>query len=163
MAGQLTDAQISLYKETFALIDTDKDGKISRQELQKLVQIIRLDCSDREITEMMDIATSSTAPAKGEKKIEFKQFLEVMVRKPKGEDDEEIKKQKEEELIRTAFDVFDRDQDGIISEKELREVFELFGEKVTELEVYELLGKCDLDSDGKITLADFQALLKQTR
>lgn len=55
-----------------------------------------------------------------------------------------------EEEIREAFRVFDKDGNGFISAAELRNVMTNLGEKLTDGEVDEMIRGADTDGDGKI-------------
>ncbi len=55
-----------------------------------------------------------------------------------------------EEELREAFKVFDKDGNGYISAAELRHVMTNLGEKLTEEEVEEMIREADLDGDGEV-------------
>jgi len=55
-----------------------------------------------------------------------------------------------EEEMRAAFKVFDRDNNGVISATELRQVMVSLGENLTEAEVDEIIREVDQDGDGTI-------------
>ena len=79
---------------------------------------------------------------KGNGLIDFEEFLTMMARKMKDTDTDEE--------MREAFRVFDKDGDGFISPAELRHVMANLGEKLTDLEVDEMIREADLDGDGKV-------------
>jgi calmodulin len=55
-----------------------------------------------------------------------------------------------EEEIRAVFKVFDRDNNGVISAAELREVMSSIGEKLTDAELDEIISEVDQDGNGTI-------------
>ncbi|KAK8942657.1 hypothetical protein KSP39_PZI009012 [Platanthera zijinensis] len=61
---------------------------------------------------------------------------------------------KEDELSE-VFKVFDRDQNGFISAKELKTVMISLGEKLTDEEAEQMIKEADLDGDGKVNYHDF--------
>ncbi|GMP99236.1 hypothetical protein CsSME_00046786 [Camellia sinensis var. sinensis] len=85
MADQLTDDQISEFKEAFSLFDKDGDSCIATKELGTVMQSL-----GQNLTETID----------------FPEFLNLMARKMKDTDSEEEHKE--------AFRVFDKDQNGFI-------------------------------------------------
>ena len=74
--------------------------------------------------------------------IDFEEFLTMMAKRTKDWD--------EEEEIRQAFSVFDRNGDGLISASELHHVMSNLGEKLTDAEVSEMMREADTDGDGQI-------------
>ena len=75
--------------------------------------------------------------------IGFAEFLTLMSRNMKDRDTEE-------DEIREAFRVFDKDGNGYISAAELRHVMTSLGEKLTEEEVEEMIIEADTDGDGQL-------------
>ena len=61
-----------------------------------------------------------------------------------------IKDTDNEDEIREAFRVFDKDGNGFISAAELRYVMTNIGEKLTDEEVDEMVQEADIDEDGQI-------------
>ena len=57
--------------------------------------------------------------------------------------------------IKAAFDVFDRDGDGKISESELKEAMQRFGHSFTNEECSDMFKQADLNSDGIIDWQEF--------
>lgn len=52
--------------------------------------------------------------------------------------------------LQRAFDVFDMDHNGYISREELRCVMESLGEKLSDIELDEMLKEADKDGDGQV-------------
>ncbi|XP_041449033.1 calmodulin-A-like [Drosophila obscura] len=59
------------------------------------------------------------------------------------------------EEIREAFQVFDRENKGCITCKELGTVMRSLGQNPTEAELYDLIDEIDLDGDGTIDFSEF--------
>jgi calmodulin len=60
-----------------------------------------------------------------------------------------------EEEIKEAFKVFDKDGNGFISAAELRHVMTNLGEKLSDVEVDEMIREADVDGDGQINYEEF--------
>ena len=60
-----------------------------------------------------------------------------------------MKATKSKEEIREAFQMFDKDDNGLISAAELRHVITNLGGKVTDKEVDELIRKANIDGDSQ--------------
>ncbi|KAF5466910.1 hypothetical protein F2P56_016792 [Juglans regia] len=58
-------------------------------------------------------------------------------------------------VLKVAFRVFDKDQNGFISAAELRHVMTILGEKPTDEEVDEMIREADVDGDGQISYEEF--------
>ena len=55
-----------------------------------------------------------------------------------------------EEDLKEAFKVFDKDNNGFISQSELRLVMVNLGEKLTDDELKEMILEADIDGDGQV-------------
>jgi len=64
-----------------------------------------------------------------------------------------------EEDKKSAFKVFDRDGNWIISVTELKHVMTNLGEKITEQEVDEMLREAEIDGNAHINYDDFERLM----
>ncbi|MBA0784281.1 hypothetical protein Gotri_001869, partial [Gossypium trilobum] len=123
MADQLTDEQISEFKEAFSLFDKDGDaisqylfvafililaaGCITTKELGTVMRSLGQNPTEAELQDMIN-----EVDADGNGTIDFPEFLNLMARKMKDTDSEEE--------LKEAFRVFDKDQNGFISAAELR-------------------------------------------
>eukprot|EP00331_Platyophrya_macrostoma_P019872 CAMPEP_0176467696 /NCGR_PEP_ID=MMETSP0127-20121128/38604_1 /TAXON_ID=938130 /ORGANISM="Platyophrya macrostoma, Strain WH" /LENGTH=116 /DNA_ID=CAMNT_0017861029 /DNA_START=139 /DNA_END=489 /DNA_ORIENTATION=- len=86
--------------------------------------------------------------------IEFHDFLELMTVKMAERDplDE----------IRKAFKLFDDDDSGKISLKNLRRVAKELGETMNDDELQEMIDEADRDGDGEINEEEFIRIMKKT-
>ncbi|KAH7522506.1 hypothetical protein FEM48_Zijuj07G0145800 [Ziziphus jujuba var. spinosa] len=167
MADQLTDDQISEFKEAFSLFDKDGDGPpevrnetrsvlfienvkigkeisgcITTKELGTVMRSLGQNPTEAELQDMIN-----EVDADGNGTIDFPEFLNLMARKMKDTDSEEE--------LKEAFRVFDKDQNGFISAAELRHVMTNLGEKLTDEEVDEMIREADVDGDGQINYEEF--------
>ena len=86
--------------------------------------------------------------------INYNDFLEIMTTKILNRDpDEEIYK---------AFQLFDDDQTGKISIKNLKRVARELGENLNDNELQAMIDEFDKDDDGEINLQEFTAIMKQS-
>ena len=69
----------------------------------------------------------------------------------------------EEQLakIKTAFSLFDKDGDGIITVKDLGTVMQSLGEHLTEAELQDLIDKVDAHGNGVVDFSDFRTMMAQ--
>ena len=81
----------------------------------------------------------------GNGEIDFEEFLQMMAKKMNDGD--------HEEEIREAFDVFDREKNGVITHADLKFVMSQLGEKLTDEEVTEMLKEADSSERGHLNWA----------
>ncbi|KAL3727151.1 hypothetical protein ACJRO7_031973 [Eucalyptus globulus] len=148
MGGELTKEQILEFKEAFCLSEKDGDVCMTLEEFAAIIQSLDHSPSKKELQDMIDKA----AAANGNGAIEFAKFLGLMAYNIKEAADEE-------EELKEAFKVFDKDQDGYISPSELRHVMINLGEKLTEEEVQQMISEADLDGDGQVGFEEFVKLM----
>ncbi|KAJ4764627.1 Calmodulin [Rhynchospora pubera] len=132
MDQNLTPEQISEFQQAFLLFDRNNDGCITLEELAAVIHQLGLNPTEVELLEMIrevDINGNGT--------IEFNEFTILMARKLMETDtDEEMKE---------AFEVFDKDHNGLISPSELRHVMRNLGENLTDDEVAQMIREADID------------------
>ncbi|KAJ6551371.1 calmodulin-like protein 12-like protein [Mycena capillaripes] len=142
MADQLSEEQISEFKEAFSLFDTDGDGTITAMELGTIMRSLGQNPTEAELRDMINEIDSDANCV-----IDFPEFLTMMARKMRDTDSEEE--------IKKAFKVFDKDGNGYISAAELRQVMRNLGEKLSDNEVDEMIREADVDGDGQINYEEF--------
>lgn len=70
-------------------------------------------------------------------------------------------KDSKEEILK-AFKLFDDDNTGKISFKNLKRVAKELGENLTDEELQEMIDEADRDGDGEINEAEFLRIMKKT-
>jgi len=111
--AMFTQNQVQVFKEAFQMIDQDKDGFISKNDIRQTFDSLGRMCTDDELQSMV-----SEAPGP----INFTTFLTIFGDRIQGTD--------EESVILNAFNLFD-DGDGTCSEESLRASMTTWGEKFT--------------------------------
>ena len=151
----MTDEQVEKLKKSFEMFDKDGDGIITKQELAEVLNTSLVSVYHRSPekkpskAELEDMMGEIDRDKNGT--IEFEEFKEMMERRMGGAataDNTEIE-------IREAFCCFDEDGNGYISGMELRHVLMSLGEKMTDVEVKELIQETDTDGDGRISYEEF--------
>ncbi|TCD69567.1 hypothetical protein EIP91_006989, partial [Steccherinum ochraceum] len=176
MADQLSEEQISEFKEAFSLFDKGTFTPSSFQRPPLLTATLSTHhhqippitpptntdgdgtITTKELgTVMRSLGQNPTeaelqdmineVDADGNGTIDFPEFLTMMARKMRDTDSEEE--------IKEAFKVFDKDGNGYISAAELRHVMTNLGEKLSDTEVDEMIREADVDGDGQINYEEF--------
>ncbi|XP_077988375.1 uncharacterized protein LOC144442857 isoform X1 [Glandiceps talaboti] len=157
MANQLTEDHIAEFKEAFSWFDKDGDGHITVTELGFVVNALGMSATAQDLQDMMDAVDEDAhtygnlrSSTKGNGTIDFPEFLTVMAKKLKEADDDELKE---------AFQVFDKDNGGSISYAELRGVIRNLGEDLTDAEIDQMVRAADADGNGEIDFEEFKAMV----
>merc|ERR1712057_147580 len=83
--------------------------------------------------------------------IDFEEFLDMMTAKMSDKDTRED--------IMKVFNLFDDDQTGKISLRNLKRVAKELGETMTDAELLEMIERADNDQDGEINFEEFYAIM----
>ncbi|TMS35657.1 hypothetical protein L596_003015 [Steinernema carpocapsae] len=129
------------FKEAFELFDKDGDGRITADELGTVMESLGQNPSRQELQDMVNEIDED-----GNGTIELEEFVRMMSRK--------VLESENERELREAFQVFDKDNDGYISARELSFVMCNLGEKLSEDEVIDMIKEADLDGDGRVNFAE---------
>merc|ERR1712146_124266 len=111
--GGLTEEQIEEIREAFNLFDADNSGAIDVRELKAAMRALGFEVKKEELKKMISDIND------GNGSIEFQEFLEMMTGKM-GEKDTR-------EDIEKVFKLFDDDNTGKISLRNLRRVAQELG------------------------------------
>ncbi|XP_002135302.2 calcium-binding protein E63-1 isoform X1 [Drosophila miranda] len=161
-----TEVEITDLRTAFDLLDRNRDGRVTANELQFMLKNLGINVRDEIIHDLIREASHS-----GNGLINEAEFLQWVGRiqalrdeqqqhddnpsnsKPLDEADDVT-----EDLI-AAFRVFDRDGNGFITRDELQTAMEMIGEPLNEQQLEQLLAIADLDQDGRINYEEFTRLL----
>eukprot|EP00918_Siedleckia_nematoides_P055068 GHVU01120130.1.p1 GENE.GHVU01120130.1~~GHVU01120130.1.p1 ORF type:complete len:174 (+),score=37.80 GHVU01120130.1:77-598(+) len=146
---ELPEEQKQEIKEAFDLFDADKTGRIDYHELKVALRALGFETNKAQVLEVMKEYDKNSTGS-----IDYNDFLDIMTQKINDRDpNEEIMK---------AFKLFDDDNTGKISLKNLRRVARELGESLSDEELQAMIDEFDKDEDGEICEAEFMAIMKQT-
>jgi len=143
---ELTEEQKQEIKEAFELFDTDKDGAVDFHELKVAMRALGFDLKKPEVLKIIRDHDKS-----GQGLLEYDDFSKIM--------SERIMARNPHEEIRRAFQLFDDDQTGKISLRNLRRVAKELGEPLDDDELQAMIEEFDLDQDGEINEQEFFAIM----
>ncbi|KAL9227392.1 hypothetical protein vseg_003083 [Gypsophila vaccaria] len=146
IAEHLSVEEVEIIRDMFALMDTDRDGRITYDELRTGLKKVGSQLGDSEIMLLMEVADVD-----GNGYLDYGEFVAVTIHLQKMENDEHFQK---------AFLYFDKDGSGYIELDELRDgLVDESGE--TDFEVLnEIMREVDADKDGRISYDEFVAMMK---
>ena len=146
---ELTEEQKQEIKEAFDLFDTDGSGNIDQKELKVAMRALGFEPKREEIKKMI-----ADVDKDGSGVIDFPEFLDMMTQKMAERDPRE-------EMLK-AFRLFDDDETGKISFKNLKRVAKELGENMTDEEIHEMIEEADRDGDGEINEEEFMRIMRKT-
>ncbi|SCU82549.1 LADA_0C06216g1_1 [Lachancea dasiensis] len=131
--------------EAFSLFDMNNDGFVDYHELKVAARALGFDLSKQELLELLEKHDRD-----GRRLMHYDDFFVVM--------GEKILNRDPLDEIRRAFQLFDDDNTGKISLKNLRRVAKELGENLTDDELRAMIDEFDLDDDGEISEREFIAI-----
>ncbi|RUS18576.1 centrin [Endogone sp. FLAS-F59071] len=154
----------------FDLLDTDGSGTIDAKELKVAMRALGFEPKKEELKQII-----SEVDPDGTGTIEFEDFLRVMTARKQSSlppltltplTTNSFNNYKSERDPRTemlkAFRLFDDDQTGKITFKNLKRVARELGEMLTDEELQEMIDEADRDGDGEINEEEFFRVMKKT-
>ncbi|CAN6717848.1 hypothetical protein FF1_015531 [Malus domestica] len=146
IAEHLSVKEVEVIRDMFTLMDTDKDGRVTYEELKLGLHKVGSQLAEPEIKMLMEVADVD-----GNGVLDYGEFAAVTIHLQKMENDEHL---------RRAFVFFDKDGSGYIELGELRESLQdESGETDTEV-LNDIMREVDTDKDGRISYDEFVAMMK---
>ena len=147
MASKLTGDEFDEIKTAFSKIDSNNNGKITREEFREFLSAKRSDEEVDYIMRLMDIDRSDS--------VEFPEYMKIVAVL-------DYKKPPHAFHVKQMFRALDRDGNGFLSSNEVRSLWDMFIGSVDmpDLEeVEDVMRKLDANKDGKIEYEEFVAKL----
>ncbi|PIA24941.1 hypothetical protein AQUCO_14200012v1 [Aquilegia coerulea] len=135
----------------FNRFDSNGDGKISSSELASVLEALGSDSSQEELKRMM-----SEIDLDGDGFIDLKEFADFHLHS--GEETTAHNNNSHKDL-KDAFDLYDKDKNGLISAAELHLVFKNLGEKCTVRDCRKMIRSVDVDGDGCVNFEEFKNMM----
>ncbi len=142
---EMTDEQQLELKDVFELFDLDKDSMLSPAECRFALRSLGFEMKTHQLLQLLKDNNYK------EQKISYEQYFTitkklVIERDPLDE-------------IRRAFQLFDEENKGRISLKNLRKVARELGEQIDDDELQAMIDEFDADNDGEINEQEFIQLM----
>eukprot|EP00357_Protocruzia_adherens_P029075 CAMPEP_0115001442 /NCGR_PEP_ID=MMETSP0216-20121206/17379_1 /TAXON_ID=223996 /ORGANISM="Protocruzia adherens, Strain Boccale" /LENGTH=170 /DNA_ID=CAMNT_0002366779 /DNA_START=33 /DNA_END=545 /DNA_ORIENTATION=+ len=134
------------FREAFNIYDKDGSGTISTNELGRIMEALGQNPTEEEIRDMIEEVDMNR---NGE--IDFDEFCLLMAKQKANI--------KEGEEYRKAFKVFDKFNNDAIGPSEFKHVMEMFGEKLEDDEITEMIKFATRGQKGQINYEEFYAMM----
>lgn len=142
---ELLQEQKQEIYEAFVLFDMNQDGYLDFHEFKVALRALGFELDKKEILELINKYDRD-----GRRLVQYEDFFviagEMMINRDPLEE------------IRRAFRLFDDDNTGKISFKNLRRVAKELGENLTDQELRAMIDEFDIDGDGEINEEEFIAI-----
>ncbi|WOL00401.1 calcium-dependent protein kinase 29-like [Canna indica] len=139
--------EVDSLRQMFDMMDTDKNGSLTLEELKKGFNLIGHPVQDVDVQMLMEAADID-----GDGTVNREEFVAVSVH---------LKRIDSEEHLPKAFSFFDKNQSGFIEIEELREAL---GEDqevgANEQVILDIFSDVDKDKDGRISYEEFEMMMK---
>ncbi|GAB4850785.1 Calcium-dependent protein kinase 24 [Ancistrocladus abbreviatus] len=146
VADNLPDQEVERLRSLFHMMDIDKNGNLSFEELKHGLNKMGYPLSDTEVQMVID-----AADVDGNGEIDCEEFLTISIH---------IKKIGNDEQLQHAFNFFDKNKSGYIEFDELREaLFENDRGPKNEQVIHDIIFDVDLDKDGRVSYEEFKAMM----
>ncbi|KAH8066273.1 Ca2-binding protein [Aureococcus anophagefferens] len=144
----VSEEEMEEIREAFNLFDTEGKGVIDIKELKAAFRALGFQVKKAEIRRMMQDVDKESSPT-----VLFDEFVEMATPKMQSRDTREE--------IMKVFALFDDDQTGAISFRNLKRVANELGENLTDEELQEMIDEADRDGDGMINEDEFFRVMKK--
>ncbi|GFO35327.1 calmodulin [Plakobranchus ocellatus] len=146
--AQITQEQRDEIREAFGMFDKNGDGHISVAEIKEVMRAFGQNPTEAEAKQMIEEIDDNNNGF-----IDYPEFEAMMLKKGLKTREEE------EEEMKNAFKVFDRNGDGYVSTSELRETMASLGEPLTQEELEDMISEADKNNDGRIDYLEFAKVM----
>merc|ERR1719262_1011131 len=145
---ELTDKEKGEIKEAFDLFDTDGSGNIDVKELTVAMKALGCEPKAGEIEKMI-----ADVDDDGSGEIGYPEFLTMMTHKI-------LNKDPKDDLLK-AFRLFDDDQTGSVTFKNIKRVAKETNQSLSDDELQQMLDDADKDGDGVLNEEEWLVLMKK--
>merc|ERR1712072_117023 len=145
--SDLSEKQIAEIREAFDLFDTDGGGTIDAAELGTAMEALGFKSSKGEVKKMVDDLDKD-----GNGTIDWDEFMLLMGGKMSDKD-------MKDDMIK-AFKLFDSDNAGKVSFKNLKAVAKELGESMSKEELQGMMDEAATDGTGEVSQEEFLRVMK---
>lgn len=149
IAHQLHDEKVETLRDIFTTMDVDGKGSLTHEDVRLGIERAGLKDVPRDMQEIMD-----SVDADGSGMIDYTEFIAAAI---------ERKVYSDESVLFEAFQVFDRNNHGVITSFELKEVLgdDSLGEDRNQKILKDIMKDVNTKGDGEISFEEFAAMMRR--
>ncbi|KAH7685044.1 Non-specific serine/threonine protein kinase protein [Dioscorea alata] len=137
--------EVDGIKKMFSMMDTDKNGTLTFEELKEGLHIIGQPVPEPEVKMLLEAADTD-----GNGTLDCEEFVTVSIH---------LRKISSEEHLNKVFNYFDKDGSGFIETNELREALTEGDHGPNEQVIQDIISDIDVDKDGRISYQEFELMM----
>jgi len=149
MVEELSKEQVEMLKKAFDMFDKDKKGSIETTVVATILRTLGQSFVESELKELI-----LEIDVDGSGELDFDEFLTLTSRFLVEEDSEAM-----QEELREAFRMYDKEGNGYINVRDLREILRALDDKLTEDELDEMITEIDTDGSGTVDFEEFMEMM----
>jgi calmodulin len=142
----LNESQIADFRVAFNLFDKEAKGEIPTSLLGTVMKNLGHNLKPEQLEECIEAVDGD-----GSGFIDFDEFLALMAKKTKEAEDEQE--------LREAFRVFDKNNRGVIDVSDLKIIFNALDPDMPEEEIDQIIQEVDEDGSGTVDFEEFLKLM----
>ncbi|CAB4062522.1 CETN1 [Lepeophtheirus salmonis] len=135
-----------IFERPFDLFDSQGTGFMNAKDLKVAIRALGFEPQKDEMRKML-------AGIEDDGTLSFDHFLNIMASKMSEKDTKD-------DIIK-AFKLFDEDDSGKITLKNLKKISAELGENMTDEELREMIDEADRDGDGEVNQDEFFKIMKK--
>jgi Ca2+-binding EF-hand superfamily protein len=136
---KLTHDELKSLRSAFNDFDLNRDGFINEEELGAVLRNLGQPAERAEVKQMIDKVDDDRSG-----NVDFYEFLKMMTN--------HMDQKTYDEELKAVFRAFDCNNNGYISQEELRNAMKLMGERLNDEELAGMMEVADTNKDGRISL-----------
>jgi len=142
----LSENQISDFRAAFNIYDRDGKGFIPTSLLGTVMKNLGHNLKPEQLQECIEAVDGD-----GSGTVDFEEFLALMAKKTKEAEDEQE--------LREAFRVFDKNNRGVIDTNDLKTIFKALDPDMLDEEIEQIISEVDEDGSGTVDFEEFLKLM----
>ncbi|KAJ1376204.1 Serine/threonine-protein kinase, active site [Sesbania bispinosa] len=147
VADILPDEQVDGFRQMFDMMDKDKNGHLTFEELKEGLSMIGHAMPDPDVQMLMDAADID-----GNGTLNCEEFITMSIH---------LRRIGSDEHLSEAFNYFDKNQSGYVEFEELKDALsDDDSGAIDDQVIKDILNDVDLDKDGRISFEEFKAMMK---